>query len=75
MRRLNLPQKLVVIHQFTMDMIRRGEPQGPQGLAITLNADGFGTQANKLSKYKAFTRGPKGVRARLQALLQRTPIS
>jgi hypothetical protein len=59
-RRLNLPQKLVVIHQFTMDMISERENlKARKGLAITLNADGFGTQANKLSKYKAFTRGPK----------------
>jgi hypothetical protein len=56
----NLPQKLVVIHQFTQDMIsNRANLKARDGLAITLNADGFGTQANKLSKYRAFTRGPK----------------
>ena len=56
----NLPQKLVVIHQFTHDMISdRADLKSREGLAITLNADGFGTQANKISKYKDFTRGPK----------------
>jgi len=56
----NLPQKLVVIHQFTLDMIDdRSKLKAREGLAITLNADGFGTQAAKLEKYKSFTRGPK----------------
>ena len=32
---------------------------GAANLAITLNADGFGTQAQKLDKYDAFTRGQK----------------
>ena len=56
----NLPQKLVVIHQFTLDMIDdRSKLKARKGLAITLNADGFGTQAAKLDKYRSFTRGPK----------------
>jgi hypothetical protein len=56
----NLPQKLVVIHQFTQDMITQRERlKQRKTLGIVLNADGFGNQANKLSKYHAFTRGPK----------------
>ncbi|HEX8101418.1 MAG TPA: hypothetical protein VF533_02305 [Solirubrobacteraceae bacterium] len=56
----NLPQKLVVIHQFTLDMIQnRPRLKQREHLAITLNADGFGDQPNKLSKYRAFTRGQK----------------
>ena len=54
----DLPQKLVVIHQFTLDMIRdRPRLKTRPNLAITLNADGFGTQAQKLEKYDAFTKG------------------
>ena len=54
----DLPQKLVVIHQFTLDMIRdRPRLKRRPNLAITLNADGFGTQAQKLEKYDAFTKG------------------
>ena len=54
----NLPQKLVVIHQFTLDMIEnRPRLKTRPNLAITLNADGFGTQAQKLEKYDAFTKG------------------
>ncbi len=54
----NLPQKLVVIHQFTLDMIEnRPRLKRRENLAITLNADGFGTQAQKLEKYDAFTDG------------------
>ena len=59
-RKKDLPQKLVVIHQFTQDMIsERSRLKSRDGLGIVLNADGFGNQANKLSKYRAFTRGPK----------------
>ncbi len=56
----NLPQKLVVIHQFTLDMIEnRPRLKTRENLAITLNADGFGTQAQKLEKYDAFTKGQR----------------
>ena len=52
----DLPQKLFVIHQFTDDMIRNKELVArPPGLAITMNVDGFGNPANKISKYKGFT--------------------
>jgi hypothetical protein len=55
-KRRNLPQKLVVIHQFTLDMISDRPRLKPRAnLAITLNADGFGTHAQKLEKYRAFT--------------------
>ncbi len=55
-----LPQKLVVIHQFTIDMISDRERLKPRkNLAIVLNADGFGDRPNKLAKYQAFTQGPK----------------
>ncbi len=51
-----LPQKLVVIHQFTSGMIEDKERvlERP-GLAITMNVDGFGNRANKRMKYVEFT--------------------
>jgi hypothetical protein len=55
-RKRNLPEKLFVVHQFTPDMIR-GKAQVVQrpGLATTMNVDGFGDRANKVSKYRQFT--------------------
>ncbi len=52
-RRHDLPQKLVVIHQFTDSMIRdkRALKVRP-GVDLVLNADGFGTPAAKRSKYE-----------------------
>jgi hypothetical protein len=52
----DLPQKLFVIHQFTAGMIaNKGRVVQPRGLAVTMNVDGFGNPANKISKYKDFT--------------------
>ena len=58
----NLPEKLVVIHQFTNDMIRRkASVQVRPGLATVFNVDGFGAPPNKISKYHSFTpKLPKG---------------
>jgi hypothetical protein len=55
-----LPQKLLVVHQFTNDMIQRKEllTQRP-GVALTLNVDGFGDQPAKISKYDEFMRAPE----------------
>ena len=52
-----LPQKLLVVHRFTRDMIRneRALKKYP-GVALTINVDGFGTQAQKIAKFKEFTR-------------------
>jgi hypothetical protein len=52
----HLPEKLFVVHQFTPDMIK-GKAQVAQrpGLATTMNVDGFGDRANKVSKYRQFT--------------------
>lgn len=52
----DLPQKLLVLHQFTPDMIRqRGDIKPREELAITFHIDGFGGRAAKLSKYRAFS--------------------
>ena len=55
----NLPEKLFLIHQFTDDMVDDTKLQERPGLAMVLNADGFGGQANKNSKYHAFTKSPR----------------
>jgi hypothetical protein len=55
-RERNLPEKLLVVHQFTADMIKGKEHViRPRGLAVTMNVDGFGDRANKVSKYREFT--------------------
>ncbi len=57
-RENNLPEKLLVVHRFTNDMIEneRALKRHP-GVALTVNVDGFGNRANKRSKYREFTRG------------------
>jgi hypothetical protein len=56
-RARRLPQKLLVVHQFTNDMIQRKELLAqPPGVALTLNVDGFGDPPNKVAKYQEFTR-------------------
>jgi len=57
--RHNLPQKLFVIHQFTDDMVDDTRLKPRRGLAMVLNADGFGGPEVKISKYRAFTRTPR----------------
>ena len=49
-----LPQKLLVVHQFTDEMIEdKEELTSPPDVAVVLNADGFGDQPNKVAKYRA----------------------
>jgi hypothetical protein len=51
--RRRLPQKLLVIHQFTPQMVRNRAAVKPRrGLAITFHIDGFGGQFAKRSKYR-----------------------
>jgi hypothetical protein len=51
-RRHDLPQKLLVVHQFTQSMVRDKEKVAPRkGLAITFHIDGFGVQEDKKRKY------------------------
>src|SRR4051812_27168178 len=59
-RARRLPQKLLVVHQFTNDMIQRTELlTQPPGVALTLNVDGFGDQPEKIQKYGEFMRAPE----------------
>jgi hypothetical protein len=54
--RHDLPQKLFILHQFTDDMVDDKQLKRRPELAMVLNADGFGSRAVKVSKYRAFTR-------------------
>jgi hypothetical protein len=56
-RARRLPQKLLVVHQFTDNMITNKEQLvQPPGIALTLNVDGFGDPPNKIAKYRSFAR-------------------
>jgi len=49
----DLPQKLVVIHQFTDDMVKdKHKLKVHRNIDLVLNADGFGTPSAKKSKYE-----------------------
>jgi hypothetical protein len=59
-RRHDLPQKLLVVHRFTGDMIENEDQlEQHRGVALVVNVDGFGDQPNKISKYHEFTRGKR----------------
>jgi hypothetical protein len=59
----NLPQKLLIVHQFTNDMITSPKKlvNRPR-VALTRNVDGFGDRQIKIDKYKSFTRGKRRTR-------------
>ena len=51
----DLPQKVLIVHQFTPGMIEHKRwLKKPPGVALTVNVDGFGTRDNKVSKYDLF---------------------
>jgi hypothetical protein len=54
----NLPQKLLVVHQFTEGMIENRDEliETVPGVALVLNVDGFGGQEIKRAKYRDFSR-------------------
>lgn len=62
----NLPQKLLLVHQFTVDEITdKAALISHPRLAMTINMDGFGSRAEKLAKYRIFradTRFPMGMK-------------
>jgi hypothetical protein len=53
-QRRHLPQKLLLVHQFTDSMVPEQQLKRPPGLAYVLNVDGFGSQALKIAKYHDF---------------------
>ena len=57
-RERRLPEKLLVVHQFTRNMVRRKQVLTRRpGVALVLDVDGFGTQADKIAKYRELARG------------------
>ncbi len=55
-REKNLPQKLLVLHQFRPAMItHRANIKSPLELAIVVNMDGLGTREEKLGTYEVIT--------------------
>ncbi|CAN5741329.1 hypothetical protein BH23ACT8_BH23ACT8_15280 [soil metagenome] len=57
--RHDLPEKLLVVHQFTAAMVRdRDQISDRPGLAVTFHIDGFGSRAAKRSKYDQLAVGP-----------------
>lgn len=66
-RERRLPEKLLVVHQFTRDMVSGRERLARRaGVPIVLDVDGFGTQAQKVAKYRELTRGTRGFVAGLK---------
>ncbi len=63
-RRHNLPQKLLVLHQFRLDMLPDREAIAvPPELALVVQMDGFGPQELKLQTWGFVTAGaPAGTR-------------
>jgi hypothetical protein len=54
-REHDLPEKLLLVHRFTFDMLSRDDrlAQYP-GVQTVVNVDGFGSQVVKVAKYRAF---------------------
>ncbi len=57
----NLPDKLLLVHQFEDGMIeRRSRLRAHRGVDLVLNADGFGTASAKAGTYRRVTRDRGG---------------
>lgn len=55
-RKYRLPDKVLIVHEFTDSMIRNKQQLRPQRrVPLVLNVDGFGGQAVKIAKYDDFT--------------------
>lgn len=54
-RRGNLPEKMLIVHQFTEDMItNKDRLRRYRGVSLVLNVDGFGGREIKIAKYNDF---------------------
>ena len=59
---LKLPQKLLLVHRFTEDMIVGEDQLKPrENVAVTVNVDGFGGREIKIAKYKEFAQRAPGL--------------
>ncbi len=55
----NLPEKMLVVHQFQDRMLTNRELlREPDGIAVTIHMDGFGTQEQKLTTYEIVQAAP-----------------
>ena len=62
-RRRRLPEKVLVVHQFTKDMVEdRERLRRYPGVELVLNVDGFGDRKLKVDKYREFVRGRDSAR-------------
>jgi transcriptional regulator with XRE-family HTH domain len=53
--RYRLPQKLLVIHRFTVDMVQnKGRIKTPPQVAVVMDVDGYGGKQAKIVKYHSF---------------------
>jgi hypothetical protein len=53
----NLPEKLLIVHRFTDNMIARSDRLRPvRGVQTVINVDGFGANSVKIAKYHAFVK-------------------
>ncbi|MCW2985565.1 MAG: hypothetical protein JWR63_3135 [Conexibacter sp.] len=54
-RERDLPEKLLIVHRFTDNMIARADRLRPvRGVQTVVNVDGFGSTSVKVAKYKSF---------------------
>ncbi|MCW2989623.1 MAG: hypothetical protein JWM73_217 [Solirubrobacterales bacterium] len=57
-----LPQKLLLVHRFTENMIVGEDQLKPRdNVAVTVNVDGFGGREVKIAKYKSFAQRAPGL--------------
>jgi hypothetical protein len=59
----NLPEKLLIVHRFTDNMITRSERlKHAPGVQTVINVDGFGNNSVKVAKYHAFVKSTPTMR-------------
>jgi hypothetical protein len=62
-RRDDLPEKLLIVHRFTDNMIARADRlRLVPGVQTVINVDGFGSNSVKVAKYHAFVRSTPRMR-------------
>jgi hypothetical protein len=60
--RRHLPQKLLLVHRFTADMIRHPtRAHAAPGVALAYNVDGYGDRPNKIAKYRELAHRKPGI--------------
>jgi hypothetical protein len=62
-RQYDLPEKLLIVHRFTDNMIARADRLAPvAGVQTVVNVDGFGSTSVKVAKYHSFVRSTPRMR-------------